>query len=175
MAAFASSYIPTLASTVTRSADVASVNTLSPWFNATEGTLFSEFDVVGKTPSTTQTVVALTDAIAANYALLYKSPSGNNEFEIISGGVSQANLVFSSPVVNTTYKLAGAYKANDFAAVENGGTVATDTSGSVPSSVSYFGLGYLISGFPLQLNGHLRRVAFFPRRLSNAELQALTA
>ena len=34
-----SSYIPTEASQVTRAADVCSVNTLSPWFNALEGTL----------------------------------------------------------------------------------------------------------------------------------------
>lgn len=173
--AFATSYIPTIASSVTRSADVATVNTLSPWFNATEGTLFTEFDVVGKLPSTSQAVAALTDASASNYALLYKNSSNNFALEVISGGVSQANPVLSSAAVNTTYKLAGAYKTNDFAAVQNGGTVTTDTLGSVPSSVSYLGLGYLVAGAPLQLNGHLRRIAYYPRRLTNAELQAITA
>jgi hypothetical protein len=39
---FATSYIPTTTATVTRSEDRASVNTLSPWYNATEGTLYAE-------------------------------------------------------------------------------------------------------------------------------------
>ena len=49
MAAFASSYIPTLAASVTRSADVASVNTLSPWYNSSEMTIYTEYDIIGKT------------------------------------------------------------------------------------------------------------------------------
>jgi len=41
LGAFATSVIPTTTAAATRSADVASVNTLSPWFNSVSGTLYA--------------------------------------------------------------------------------------------------------------------------------------
>lgn len=163
MAAFASSYIPTLASTVTRSADVASVNTLSPWFNATEGTLFVDYTASGSS----YPAVLYTDA--------------NNHIDVIAGTSGAAFDVASSGSVQATIgtraltaKVAARFKSNDFAVSVNGVAVATDTSGTVPSITDRLSLG----SFPsvgLYINGRLRRLAFYPRALANAELQALTA
>ncbi len=47
---FPTSYIPTEASQVTRSADVASVNTLSPWYNPASGTFVVDHDVPAGRP-----------------------------------------------------------------------------------------------------------------------------
>jgi len=171
MAAFASSYIPTLASTVTRSADVASVNTLSPWFNATEGTIYAEWDFAGY--SSFNPVIDIgTDQ--NNIMTLSVNSSVVPRFTVVSGGVTQANLTLGSAASpNTTYKHVGAYKENDFAACLNGGTVVTDTSGTVPAATQAT-LGGTIA-LTRALNGHLRRIAVYPRRLTNVELQALTA
>ena len=69
-------------------------------------------------------------------------------------------------------KFAGAYATDNFAAVINGGTVGTDTSGTVPS-VDRLSIGGL-NGFS-QIAGHIRSIRYYPTRLTNAQLQALTA
>jgi hypothetical protein len=168
---FATSYIPTIASTVTRSADVASVNTLSPWFNATESTIYSEFDTF-----------STNDAFP--YAMGTKN---NNEIDVyrVGSNGNVATLMFASTVLqnnstiatgtalNATIKAAYAIKANDLAGSANGGAAVTDTTATLPSvSTLYLGARDDGSG---ALNGHLRRLAVYPRRLTNAEIQALTS
>ena len=172
---FATSLIPTLASAVTRSADVASVNTLSPWINQTEGSLLVDFSYAGLGSSQAQCAAAISGSTASDYSYVGKNTAGNNIFEVNSGGSASATLGFGSALANTNYRLAGTYKVNDFAGSLNGGAVQTDTSGAVQTSFVALNIGYLISGVPLYLNGHLRRIAYYPRRLTNAELQALTA
>jgi hypothetical protein len=73
--------------------------------------------------------------------------------------------------VAVTRRTAGAYKVNDFAVSTNGGTVATDTLGTIPT-VDRLRLGERVTGN--NLNGYLRRITYYPRRLSNAELQTIT-
>lgn len=76
---------------------------------------------------------------------------------------------------NTTFKAAMAYRSNDFAATGNGGAVTADTSGAVPLSQSELNLGYSRNYGGLYLNGHLRRISYYPTRLQNSQLQALSA
>jgi len=163
MASFASSYIPTLAASVTRSADVASVNTLSPWFNATEGTLYVDYKASGSSYPTAIWVNS------SNYIGVVAGTSGET-FQVRVSGAEQAGIGTRT----LTGKVAAAYKVNDFAVSNNGGTVATDTSGSLPSGLTTLGVGSL-DGSTLPINGCLRRIAYYPRRLTNAELVALTA
>jgi hypothetical protein len=174
--AFATSYIPTVASQVTRSADAASVNTLSPWYNATEGTLFTEVD--HSNSSNFPVSAVLTDSSpSSNQILIYTTSTGTpgETFFVRTSGTIQANINGGSIVANNTpFKIAGAYKANDFAVSLNGAAVVTDTSGTIPV-VDRLGLGSSINQNSLYLNGHIRRITYYPRRLSNAELQAITA
>jgi len=58
--AFATSVIPTTTAATTRSADIASIGTLSPWYNATEGTLYGE-SVISRVPSIAGTGIAQFD------------------------------------------------------------------------------------------------------------------
>lgn len=170
MAAFASSYIPTLASTVTRSADVASVNTLSPWYSNTESTIFAEYDTVGSTNNRVFIFDDTGTGLYQNYVALSADTSQ------ISLAVNVSGSTQAQPAVNSagsgTQKAAGGWKANDFGLSANGGSAATDTSGTIPTLNKAY-LGYYRDG--TYLNGHLRRLAYYPRRLTNAELQALTA
>lgn len=162
-AGFATSYIPTVAATVTRSADVASVDTLSPWFNATEGTLFAEFSSSGVSYGSIASL--FTDV---NNLITLINGSGGTGFVIINGGSIQANIGTRS----YGSKQIGAYKLNDFASSTNGGAVDTDTSGTVPTITS-LRLGNENNG--AFMNGHLRRIAYYSARLTNAQLVALTS
>lgn len=167
---FATSYIPTVASQVTRSADVASVNTLSPWYNATEGTLYVES---GPTLDTIYpTGAVLTDGTTSNNILIQAtSPATSQQFYIVSGGVAQVNLA-TQTFSSTLTKTAAAYKANDFAYSTQGAAVSTDVAGSIPT-VSQLVIG--AERTSNLFNGTIRRITYYPRRLTNAELQAITA
>ena len=170
---FATSYIPTVASQVTRSADLASVNTLSPWFNATEGTLYVEASAfVNVTTVFAYSAAAFNDGTQANRieSFLYDGRWGSRS---VVSSVTQADLLqIGSYSANIPAKSAFAFRQNDFSVSVNGLTPLTDTAGNLPT-VSQLGVGSRVGAS--QLNGHIRRITYYPRRLSNAELQALTA
>lgn len=168
--AFATSVIPTTTTALTRSADVASVNTLSPWFNATEGTLFAESSVNYTVPGTSFPLAAsLNDNSSNNRIEVGYLTSVVAGFEVSTGGTPQAGLYPAN--VSQIRKTAGAYATNDFAVSTNGSAASVDTSGSVPT-ITRLALGTRTTGGTVI---HLRRVTYYPRRLSNAELQAITA
>lgn len=161
---FATSYIPTVASTVTRSADVASVNTLSPWWNETEGTFLFDFNQV----DTVKAITVIGDDTFSN-SLRF------NIVQMARGvGSGFANIVELGTAQNGSHKLAVAIKLNDYAGVFDGGAVSTDTSASLVPSPNVLGIGrdYGTNGY---MNGWMRRLAYYPVRLTNAQLQALTS
>lgn len=171
--AFATSYIPTLASTVTRSADVASINTLSPWYNQAEGSFFAEWRLGQDTSSII--IYQVDDGTNTNVIRLrYGAAGTSNDTAVIVGNVAQFTLAVSTQQTpNTTYKNAMAYKLNDFARSADGGVAITNNSGTLPT-VTQLGIGQR-SVNTEQPNGHIRRIAYYNRRLTNAELQALSA
>ena len=171
--AFATSYIPTSASQVTRAADVASVNTLSPWYNSAAGTLYAEFSQFQATSGTSR-LAWIDDVDTALYQNFISVGNNtiNTEGNVYVGGAGAATLFRQTVTANTVGKTAFAFTANDFAECFNGGTVATDTAGTLPSGLDKMWLGSYRDG--TYLNGHLRRITYYPRRLTNAELQTLT-
>lgn len=166
--AFPTSYIPTTTAAVTRAADVASINTLSPWFNDAEGTLFAQFNSVA---SGTRTVTAINDG-TSDESIRLRTISTDPFFTVTDGGVDQVDIDAGTVGSYTTYKFAGAYVVNDFATCITGGIVQTDTSGTLPTLTQLM-LG--TSASANYLNGYLQKVIYYPKRLTNSELQALTA
>jgi hypothetical protein len=171
LGAFATSVIPTTTTARTRAVDLASVNTLSPWYNATEGTLFADVAIAYTVPAISFPITAaFTDGTVNNAMQIGYVTASLASFEVNAGGASQAALYPSNAAVNR--RTAGAYKVNDFAVSTNGGTVATDTLGTIPT-VDRLRLGERVAGN--NLNGYLRRITYYPRRLSNAELVSITS
>jgi hypothetical protein len=170
--AFATSYIPTVASQVTRAADIAVMTgtNFSSWYNATEGSIYAQADSVRPTNLSPATrVFQFDDGTAGNNI---RSGSAAT-LQVINATVVQANLtpLPAIPFNGTVFNFASAYKLNDFAS-STGGAVSTDTSGTVPS-VNQFSLGGG-SGAGI-LNGHIQRIAYYNRRLANTELTAITS
>ena len=174
--AFATSYIPTVASQVTRTADQCSIvaPNFAPWYNQSEGTFVSEFSFFASADTVnSKAYFAVSDGTTNNRIFGNLATTSVPFIFIAVGGAAQANLNTGTAVTNNSVaKVATAYKTNDFAAVLNAGTVATDTSGTVPT-VDRLGIGNL-NNFS-QLNGHVRSIRYYPTRLTNAQLQALTA
>jgi hypothetical protein len=171
--AFATSYIPTVASTVSRSADVATMTgtNFSSWYNAAAGTFVTEADTVS---STANAGVIGVGSTASDILRIFRQTDGQPVFQVVTGGVAQATIglgVSSWPIANAP-KVAAAYAANDFAASANGGTVVTDASGTVPT-VTQMSIGSAAG--VSALNGHIRAIAYYNTRLPNTQLQTLTA
>lgn len=172
--AFPTSYIPTTSAQATRAADVASMteSNFSSWYRADEGTLFAEY-TVSAPRSSDFTVFKVSDGTSSNQIQTGTGSSATifNSF-IISGGVSQGNnLVSSSPVGNE--KVSFSYAANSSVTSANSLIGTTDSTVSVPAGINQAMFGRDDSaGY---INGHIKRLAYYPRRLANAELQALTA
>jgi hypothetical protein len=174
LGAFATSVIPTTTTALTRAADVASVNTLSPWYNATEGTLYSESQqLAAQTAALFPRIVAIDDGATNNAIVhLWRADTSRLYANAVSSGSSQYDLGANGVTQTNVNKIASAFAANNFAASINGGSVLTDLAGVVPSGLTTLRIGKS-SGTDF-LNGYLRRITYYPRRLSNAELQAIT-
>ena len=170
--AFPTSYIPTVASQVTRSADSASMTgtNFSSWYNNAQGSFYSEAKCNG---ITTAAFVAWAYSDSQNYIDVARYQSTLKSL-IVNGNATQASLD-SSVSSSTTNKFAIAYATNDFVASANAGTVQTDSSGSVPY-VNAMSIGYSTTSGPAlyYLNGTIKKIAYYPIRVTNAQLQALT-
>ena len=174
--AFPTSYIATTAATVTRNADVASMTgtNFSSWFSSAEGTFYGEAAVSFVTTNFPTLCVAY--QVSSSNAIYLNSRGGaspNGRFEVNFAGVPQAVINNSTISSNTTFRSAGSYKFNDFALSTNAASVGTDTSGSLPAPTS-LSIGSDI-GVGQFANGTIKKIAYYPLRLTNAQLQALTS
>jgi hypothetical protein len=170
---FASSYIPTAGAAVTRTADSVTMTgaNFSDWFNVSAGTFVSESNVPRQV-AVAGTRIFYADNGVSDSISHFSRGSGVTGVAYTDGGVDQANFTPTGVIsAGVTVKIASAYALNDFAASGNGGVVGTDVSGTLPT-VSTIRLG---SDGAVALNGHVRSLRYYPSRLPNAQLQALTA
>ena len=171
--AFPTSYTPTTTAAATRAADVATMtgNNFSNWYNQSEGTFYSVWVLGGD--NTAAAVYQADDGTSANLIRnRYPAAGTSNDNVVLVSTVSQASLsVTNNLTLYTKYKNAMAYKANDFARSSNGDVVITDTVGSVPTGLTRLVIGN--DNASAYLGGHIQQIAYYPRRLGNAELQAL--
>ena len=179
--AFPTSYIPTVASQVTRSADSASMTgtNFSSWYNQAEGTIYTESATNAPIPNTTQQdICEIASTSTRNdrieLARVNLSSVAKYDFVVTIGGVAQCDLYATGyQTTNTFYKVIGAYKQNNFSATSNGGTVLTDTTGNVPSGMGILTIGATTTnGAPL--NGTIKKLSYYPIALTSANLIALT-
>ena len=167
--AFATSVIPTTTAAVTRNADVASIagSAFTSFYNQDEGSFFcSTFAPKGVIIYGTGDTFDNTQYIAAASSFNVTIRSGDEGSATLTAPVSTA----------TVTNIAHGYAANNFAAVSNGGTIATDTSGAVPLAQVRLKLGSSAweTNGSNNINGHIRRLTFWGQRLPNNVLQQIT-
>jgi len=173
---FPSSHMPTAAATATRAADILTVPLNSFAFNSSEGTLLVRGRSALAVPpgGSAQMLAVLDDGSANNVLQLYRAAgSGAASVWMTNAGVGQAVPASVALGNKSAFALALAYKAGELAFVKDGGAVATSAPGALPAGLTTLRLGSDNSGGG-GMNGHIRHAAYFPRRLSNADLQAIT-
>ena len=175
--AFATSYVTTTTTALTRAADLASMTgaNFSNWYNPLEGTTVVQASTL---PNVTSSV--LTYAISDNTFnnSMYGNFTSGNTYRganVLVGGVAQAGDIgsFTGLVTTNNTKDAFTYKLNRFAESCNGAATRTDVSGTTPV-VDRMYLGTNWNGTGNFLNGYIRSFSYYRKQLSSGQLQALT-
>jgi hypothetical protein len=174
LGAFATSYIPTVAASVTRNPDTVSMTgtNFSDWFNASAGAFVVNFSVLAIDTSKRRYTWFVSESGTTRLNL--RAMDSNVSFPIaaIGTGASVVSLNGSAITTNTTIKIAVAYGAN-MALSQNGAAPATNASASSVVGPSLF-IGCSSSGTGNELCGHVQELNFYPQRLLNAETQAFS-
>ena len=179
--AFATSYIPTVASTVTRAADAASMTgtNFSSWFNQGEGTIYAEGLL--NNPAVTgigiRRFVEINDGSNNNRIFFGRATTASDLrviYTVSSVNINGVNGQTASNVFPSA-KVAVAYEAADYAFSPNGASVTTSTAANVPV-VNRLDIGGDVSNAAsASANGTIRKIAYYPLRVTNAQLQGLTS
>jgi hypothetical protein len=166
LGSYATSLIPTQAATVTRNADVISKTGIADLIGQTEGTFFLDVNLNSRAQFT-YFALAANIASSQNYlGVIFGSTVIG--FESVVSGSLQAGINFSNSSTGR-FKIACAYKQNDFVMYVNGNLIGTDTSGNVPTcndmSLAAYGNAATIN---------YNAAALWKTRLTNAQLATLT-
>ena len=177
-ASTASSYIPTTASTVTRAADVSTSTATSvfesSWYRQSEGTVFA--DARTQQSSSGHVLAGVSTGSFASSAYLSKE-SSNFLVAAPDAAPSSLNIGLSSVSSNVGLRAALAFTAGtgSASAVMDGGTVNTDASTGIPITMSQMAIGSAPWSIGTVLwNGTIKRLTYWPTRLSNEVLQRIT-
>ena len=175
--AFATSVIPTTAAAVTRSADVASMPTAA-WFSAAQSSLVAEY-MVPQSPNPSATlnrdVCVLSDNSVNNRLILRGQGFSNSNPQIGTSitGTTTFSASLGSVAANVAAKVGGSWNGVAAVGSSNGGAVVSNALG-IPAGLNLLTFGNDFSGASLYINGWMRRVQYWPRALSNSELQQVT-
>lgn len=154
---------------------MAFIGNLSPWFNPNEGTLYLQVLVPPNQP-TTKSLVEFGDGTLSNrfYIGALGLTSGVTVASAVSGVTNpQAQDTWRGSAAGSIANLAVAYSTAGLTLSVNGATPVTAALPVVPT-VTRLALGST-STLVNQPNGHIRALKYTPRRMTNPELQAMTA
>jgi hypothetical protein len=164
---YATSYIPTLSTAVTRVADEAYKTGISSLIGQTEGTLFVDLDNVNELD---RPEITLDDGTNDNRIVLARTFAGEWSLFTSSAGTGSTT---ASAVISDSGKFAIAYDATNYVVYKDGALLLTRTA-SLPVSLSAFRLnGRATNDF--YGNKSIKQALVFKTRLSNADLATLTA
>jgi len=177
--AFPTSYIPTSGSAVTRQPDNAQITgtNFTDWYNATEGTIFTEFSA--KTNTTGYPGVYWFNnnlTVSRGFALVKETSPQTRVFQRGDDGVLK-RVSFSENIPDSTFAKASVFYTNSEIGGSQNNAFQSPTSITSPYSVNRLYIGYHNSGggvAPLHLNSHIKQLLYYPTRLTNTQLQALT-
>ncbi len=175
--AFATSYIPTVASQVTRTADVATMTgtNFSDWFNASEGAFAYWTNVFSDNSS----VFLQCSKTGSGYAelLSIQRDAALDRWQLLGyeGGVLRSNLltITNTFTINSNNKCVYSYKNASYAASANATTIQTST-GNIPSGLNRLAIGHDLVGSGSFMSGYVQKILYYPQRLINAEVLAFS-
>ena len=171
---FATSYIPTAGSQVTRSADLASIPVTAFGYNQDAGTIVVEFSIFHTyTGSPYPRVVNLTQVGAASRTgVEIIGYLDNTTFEVYNLSASQAAVGSGT---GGEGRVAIAFTQDNVQAAKDGSLVGTtDTSATIVPYTDMF-IGMSNASGSNHISGHIKSLKYYPRRLTDDQLVELTS
>ena len=171
--AYPTSYIPTVASTVTRNADVISKTDISDLIGSTEGTIFCQLQALANYSNYSR--ISISDGTGNNkISIGYNSGNGIQAVVSVAGSLIVNFNAGGNPITNNN-KIAFKYKLNSFTLFVNGVSLATLSIGAIFSASTlkniYFTDG---DGSSYPIYGKLSSLALWKTALSDPQCEALT-
>lgn len=143
------------------------------WYNPSRGTFVVECVLDRQNADAGASIVDVTDGTTNNYIRTFYRANGATGFNITTGAATQVDLAPTEVLTaNTIARIAVVYETNDFACAGQGLLTGSATAGTIPN-VSQINIGGALLG--PSLNGWMRRIRYWRRRLPNSTLQRLTA
>jgi hypothetical protein len=175
--AFPTSYIPTVASQVTRAADAASITgaNFTGFYRQDEGTVYVEAKSVNNTAGD-QRLISLGVDTNNNMQLFREFGSRRPWAAVSVNGTSVINNgAVGEWLANTDRKMAFSFKTGDSVLVADAGTPVTfSASFNFPSAYTTLNIGFAFSGGS-RWGSTIRKIAFYPKALTAPNLVALTS
>ena len=174
---FATSYIPTSGSTVTRAADFAKITETNfiDFYNQDEGTVYVSQKLIAVQDTSRNNLVYLINGDDGGTDCFYNTNRGNQHIFVFGDGGTNYSR-FADGADSTDSKTAWAYdvSGDDFKAYYNGIESTNETDNNTPSATSHTQLE-LGAAAGDKYCGHISYFKYYPKRLSNAQLQSLTS
>ena len=171
---FPTSYIPTSGSTATRVVGSTLITGASydSFINSSEGTILMEFISDGVV--TTNSVVLSFDN-GSNYPwAIYRFVNDNWKWYNGNDGI----VVLKSGFSNSLYKFGISFDQTNGSSAESGSLTYSNVTAlrmSTKYATSYrMGIGYNIPGGDYRFTGKISKLFYYPKRISDAQLQTLT-
>jgi hypothetical protein len=173
--AFPTSYIPTTTAAATRAGDGLSIlnGWQSTWFNPAQGAFVAEYSSFS--PPANQ--IELVDRSSAAVGLaLFENSSGRLVLQTFSPGTSTTQTLLPAITRNSVHRAAAAYSLSEQALTVDGAAPVAGAKTASPIATGSQGvhIGRSLNSGGRYINGHIKRIQYFPRRLSNTELQSAT-
>jgi hypothetical protein len=171
--AFATSYIPTTTTSLTRNADAVNMTgtNFSDWFNASEGAFsatYSRIAIKRYSRVFAASNVAESDQITLISGL---QADGRENGNVQVASVQNILYPGNTPAAGQVTQFCLSYKTGSSAASLNASTVATSSTAFANPSLTQFNIGSIVASGQY-LNGHVQKIMYWPQDLTDAEVRA---
>ena len=171
--AFPTSYIPTSGSTVTRAKDIASLPVEKFAYNQDQGSIVCHFNYFFESGNSKRTY-EFSDALSANVIRMLDHNNVNQlQANVKFGGAGVAGILINAPTMLSGVKTFQSYKLNGYSGGADGTLAGTDSNGALPIGINKLSIGSNRVG-GATMNGHITSLQYYPKKLTNEELELLT-
>ena len=184
--AFPTSYIPTAGSTVTRTADNVSMvgENFSSWYNPSEGTVYADTNINGVIVPSFNRLWSFTNS---NFNLdglgFFSSNSSTSDGRYGISGEINGVSIYSPNNITTEISVFDTPRMKSCFGFVEGGNCNISFNGVLPNTngvtaTDFPNVDRFLIGQPQRYQGHscmtISQLTYYPRRLTNSQLQALT-
>jgi hypothetical protein len=150
----------------------------SSWYNQAAGAFAVSFDRIaavstsfsGGQPRTLRVV----NAAVTDFFILGGNSSFGEQLIGRASGVDTVSIQTGVQIAaNTVATECFSYAVNNFALSVNGASAQTDVSGANPATMDVLHIGDGVTA-TRNINGHVRKISYWPQRITNAEVQAFS-